>query len=523
MTTRATGHREETTAEAGRTRPYPLLLLVAVLVVATLFALIVGNGDPVIALAPTLGLGLVYALCKLPLSVPALGLMIAAFVLEIPSEMFAAQKWHPPLAVLGAILFGQLKDVTQVRALVFTGFDIVLLVLFAIHFYRRSTGARIDKREAVPAPQPLVWAAVACLAGCAFAFAWGMLRGGTFRFSLWQLQRLIYLPLVFLLFQAVLPNPHAYRAIGRVILACAAIRAVMAIYIRSQFPNLDYATTHADSMLFAVATCILIIGLLELRTRRALLGSLTLLPLLVWGMIANDRRLVWVEIGTALIFSFVFARRNKVKVQVARFALWLLPLIAVYMVAGWSSPSKVFAPVGIVRSVVDSGSDTSTRWRDLENYNLVITLKNNPLLGTGLGHPYEFAVELPDVTKTYELEPYAPHNSVLGLWAYTGYFGFALLWMMLIVTVYFSVRSYRMATSPEHRTAALTCFCAVIVYMVHLYGDLALGTWASVFLIPSSMVVSGKLAVLVGAWPGRRIESAAPQEKPDSSYSLSEA
>jgi len=59
--------------------------------------------------------------------------------------------------------------------------------------------------------------------------------------------------------------------------------------------------------------------------------------------------------------------------------------------------------------------DASTRWRDWENYDLVVTFKQNPLFGSGFGHPYVEAIKLPDITKSYELEPYIPHNSVLGL------------------------------------------------------------------------------------------------------------
>ena len=41
----------------------------------------------------------------------------------------------------------------------------------------------------------------------------------------------------------------------------------------------------------------------------------------------------------------------------------------------------------------------------------------NPLVGSGFGHPFIERVKLPDVTASYELEPYVPHNSVIGLWA----------------------------------------------------------------------------------------------------------
>jgi len=52
----------------------------------------------------------------------------------------------------------------------------------------------------------------------------------------------------------------------------------------------------------------------------------------------------------------------------------LLPLVAVYAAAGWNSTSGVFKPVAMVRSV-SSQEDSSSKTRDIENFNLIQTLK----------------------------------------------------------------------------------------------------------------------------------------------------
>ena len=38
--------------------------------------------------------------------------------------------------------------------------------------------------------------------------------------------------------------------------------------------------------------------------------------------------------------------------------------------------------------MTDSEANTSTLWRDLENYNLVSTYPRAPLLGLGFGRPF---------------------------------------------------------------------------------------------------------------------------------------
>ena len=73
--------------------------------------------------------------------------------------------------------------------------------------------------------------------------------------------------------------------------------------------------------------------------------------------------------------------------------------------------------------MVDSKRDASTAWRDMENFNLIPPTARARCSGSGFGHPLVEKVKLPDVTAAYELEPYVPHNSVLGLWAFGGLLG----------------------------------------------------------------------------------------------------
>src|SRR5262249_26285817 len=150
-------------------------------------------------------------------------------------------------------------------------------------------------------------------------------------------------------------------------------------------------------------------------------------------------------------------------------------------------------------------------WRDIENFDLVATAKARPVLGTGFGHPFDMAVPIGLV---YQLEPYVPHNSMLGMWAYMGYVGFTLIWMILALGIFYSLRAYRTAPLASDRVAALSCFCAIVVYMFHLYGDMALGTWVSLYLVPTALVVSGKLCVSLGAWPMPRRAAAAEGADP---------
>ncbi|HEV8245480.1 MAG TPA: O-antigen ligase family protein [Polyangiaceae bacterium] len=483
-------------AEPRQTR---FALFVAALGVATVASAILLG--PLFALLP-LGawLGLV-ALSKLPLRVPLMVMMFIGLTFENPGDVPADGKWKSPLYSIGKLLLSQLKHSIPNSALVMTGSDLILALLVCIYFYRRVAGSDLDRRGLVPTPRPLVWAAIGCVAVSLAMWLWGVARGGQNRFALWQFHHINYLPVMFLFMQVAIPGNDKWRGFARLVVAAACVKAVLAICLRHALPLNAYVTTHHDSMLFATATCLVLAQTLEKPSARTVVRNLSILLLLVMGMLANDRRLVWAQIGLAVIFMFVLARRTKLKVFVTRCVLFSLPVLLLYVAVGWNSGSGVFAPVGTLRSMADSQANKSSEWRDLENFNLVATVKSHPLAGAGFGHPFEMAVELPDVVSEYELEPYLPHNSVLGIWAYTGYIGFSLIWMMLALTMYFAARAYRYAIESDDRIAALTSFCVVVIYMVHCYGDMALGTWTSIYLVSLAMVVAGKVAVKVGAWP----------------------
>jgi O-antigen ligase len=147
---------------------------------------------------------------------------------------------------------------------------------------------------------------------------------------------------------------------------------------------------------------------------------------------------------------------------------------------------------------VDSSTDESTAWRDLENFNLIYTIRTKPLVGVGYGHGFWEVWPLPQVD--YILERFIPHNSILGIWCYGGYIGFTGLTLLWVAGVYFGIRAYHHSKAPLDKAAALVCFGTILIYYVQCFGDLGLGTFTGVFLIAPSLAIAGKLAVKSGAW-----------------------
>jgi len=491
-----------------------LIVFGFLLFVASVLAVVAGDGHIGLAVAPALIFAALYATWKLPLRWPLLVITFLALTLEDPPELPAEGLWKSPLYTVGALMLAHLNITLPYHALFFSALDLFLVYLGIVVAAREITGSRIDTPKTVGA-WPLRTFVLVMIGGVAWMEVYGLLRGGAdFASSLWQVERIIYLPVVCLLALYAFRGPRDYVAFGKVIIATACVKAGVALYVAATVapppgePSLSYATIHADSMLFADAACLVVLLIMQRQDKKRIVLAATTLPLLVAGMIANNRRLAWVEVIVGLLVVFSLTPRSRFKRGVKRALVIIAPIMVPYAVVGWSSTSGVFRPVRVLRSVIDSSSDSSTAWRDMENTDLLYTFHQSPLLGTGYGHGYIQHIVLPDVTTAYPLEPYVPHNSILGLWTYGGIVGFTALWTVFAIGVFFAVRAHAHAKDLSTQAIALGTLLPIVVYFVHCYGDMGLGTWVSVFTVAPSLAIAAKLAVETGAWSDARARRA---------------
>jgi O-antigen ligase len=488
------------------------LLVVGFLVVLTVAAIRVGDGNIALALAPSLLAMLVLALWLLPLRVSMLVLLGAAWAIDAPGSVFAAGLVTTPWKRVGELLWGKLNDAIHFPPLIFTGFDVVALLLFGVVAYRQLRGSTLDRSaEWVDTPRPLgafIWLS---LGAVAWMGLYGLARGGSFRFVLSQSIRWLYIPIVYALMRQALRGGVDARTVGKLVLGVGLFRAGEAILFRWWFPSIEelpHATTHADSVLFSTCICILVAMLVEMRGKKISRFVLLLLPFFIWAMEANNRRLAFAQVAVGLLVMWFMTPWRRLKISVARALVAAALPLMLYAAVGWNSGSAIFSPVRKVRSMTDADVNGSTLWRQLENYDLVYTYEQRPVLGSGFGHPFQEVIKLPDITTAYELEPYVPHNSVLGLWAYGGLLGFALLWAMFPVGLLFTARCYRWARTPLERVTALGAASVQVAYLMEGYGDLGFGAWGPVFTMATAYALVGKICIANGAWGAGRIQPA---------------
>lgn len=459
-------------------------------------------------LTPLILVLLGYAASLAPLRNSLAVLMFCALTLDYPTEALAAGLVKSPFYYVGFALLNHLNNLTGIREMSFSGTDVMLAILITIAVSRERSGAKIDRMNRLPTPPQLVQLAKLSLGGMLFVWMYGLVTGGDFGKSLWQAERVFYLPVFVLLYHLALRGPQDHKLLAKVVLTAASIRALTAIYIsQTVFPPphpitgvvepLPYATSHSDSMLFATAFVLMVLMVVERAGPKVWKHAALFLPLFLLGMVANNRRMVWVHVGMILATLYTVAPDNLIKRRIRQTAYRLVPIIAGYAAVGWNSGTPLFKPVRIMRSVIEPSTDGSSLWRELENYNLIFTLKDYPLLGQGYGHRWKEIVLMPAVD--YDLEYYLPHNSLLGLWAAGGFVGYTAITLLWGAGVYYAMRSYHAAKAPQDRVAAILCVGAVMVYMVQCFGDLGLGSWTGVHILAPSIAAAGKLAVATGS------------------------
>ncbi len=281
-----------------------------------------------------------------------------------------------------------------------------------------------------PAVRPMRRVLYLCAATTVVWFLYGSLRGGDSWAASWQIYLLLSGVLCAFAVAALFRTPEHYALLAKMLLLAAGYRAVMCcayyfMYINPGlvYPVPEYLTSHDDTVLWVGCILLLLLAMVDPigRPRRVKQGALLLF--LVAAVFFNQRPIAWVSLATGAMLLLFLLPAGKPKRRAVRTLVALAPVMAIYVAVGWGRTEKIFKPLQSF-STVSTAEDTSTKARNVENLGLIATSNaNNALLGTGWGHPYIEVSNKYSIAKYFPLWQYIPHNSILGLLAYTGILG----------------------------------------------------------------------------------------------------
>jgi hypothetical protein len=455
---------------------------------ASLLLVLAGNGF-VAPLIPLLIFVIALALVVAPVRYSLVALIGIAIVLDDPSSRPMMGLWRPPLLAPGELLYLNLHVFTGVELFRFSALELAFAVLLGVWLARRLRGDAIDEPLGFqPLPSMLKIAAGIWIGTILLLELYGLARHGDFRNSLWQFRQLLWLPILALFFGKALSTPNSRLWLVRVVMGAACIRALEGIYFYFVVcPDLgihpQYTTSHGDSPLTVLAILLGLMVLVVRPCRVHLILNLIAQPILVSALILNDRRIAYVSLVAGLVTILTMAPPI-VRVTARRVLVPALLLIAVYTAVGWHSSAAAYRPISTVRSLILQ-KDRSSQTRDIENYNLVCTLRKSPLIGSGFGHEYLEVVAADRISQFMANYRFVAHNSVLWLLSVSGWLGFTLIWLTFPVGVVVALRVHRTAENMVDRVTAFGAFTAVLCLVVQAWGDMGLQGWMGTFLMAS--------------------------------------
>ncbi len=436
-----------------------------------------------------------------------LALFIEAFSEAMFKDMGAVAAgeggyWNTVMWPAAVAYFGTLKEFSGLP-----GASLSVFFLVTVGLLYRAVRGRKPEGWTSP-PKFARHAMLAFLATVIGLAALGILRGGGIEPAFRQTIHLMQLPLVALLFLYALRIPEDLASVATAFVCAAVARSLLVVYIYvgvcapagiTSLPGKpEWCTNHSDTVLFVTALLILLAHALEQRTTKVVGRALLLAAPIVLGIVLNNRRLAFVSLAAAPLVIYLALRPSKRKRRVTWALAVAVPLMIGYVLIGSeiASSSPLLKPAKLVVSVMDQ-KDNSSLSRDIENENLIFTLRQSPLIAQGFGHEYQYSpnnppVDLGELFKNFRL---IAHNGVLWLWSLGGVVGFTLLWMIYPLASTLALRGYRAALTPLERSAALGSLGAVVVCVIQVWGDQGLNSYMTLVTFGVAFAVATRLAV----------------------------
>ncbi|MCU0696095.1 MAG: hypothetical protein MUC96_06175 [Myxococcaceae bacterium] len=478
----------------------PRALLVVSLLGAASGAALALTRHPLGGLGPWLLVAAGWALWRLPLKWPLLGLLLLAVTVDDPTDRPYYNLWRSPLWPIGRVFFTNIAW--------FTGFELSLMGLGALTLLRRLAG-RAEQTEAPGAqgPGPLRGALVLSFVTVCWLVVWGLARGGIFREALWQFRALAFLPLASLLALSAFRFPDDLRLLGRVLVVGSVVKALLGAYFMYgiAFPSGEYpphTTGHNDTMVFVTGVVLALVRVWEWPSWRHLLQALLWLPVLALALKLNDRRIAYVDIAMALGFIYLVSPMHRAKRLLTQAIVAMIPVLLLYTAVGWNARGGLFKPVVKLRSIVaptaDSEEESSNVERDIENFNLLKSWERDMVFGQGFGHAFTEFIPSNDFSQS--AFGHIGHNSVLWLLWIGGITGFFGLLLYLGLSAFFFARTLPVVQAPEERVALLVSMGIIITYLLQAFGDMGTQAMQLAFFVSIAVAIIGRLTSRYGRW-----------------------
>jgi hypothetical protein len=320
----------------------------------------------------------------------------------------------------------------------------------------------------------------------------GLVTGGDFKTSLWEMRPQVYGFILFLMATTLIETRAQVVRLAVIFLLAVAVKALLGDY--RYFITLQGILSHEDIFahedsyflgMFVTATLAAMIWLKNRRIQ-VVMGLISVLVLV--AMLANSRRagVYALAVAAGVIVLLAFRFEPSLRKHVGWLSVLLVIAGAIFISTAWDKQYGVQAQlVRPIRSLVDpSARDySSDQYRVAETANLQLTFRTSPIVGVGFGSPFLIVYPMADISQLYPLWNVIPHNSLMWVGMRMGTLGFAAFWALIGFAVLEGCYLLTTQRDPVLRTIAAFAVAAVVGEIVVGYADLQLENYRNLIFI----------------------------------------
>jgi len=330
-----------------------------------------------------------------------------------------------------------------------------------------------------------------------FAELHGLLGGGDFKTSLWEMRPQAYGFILFVLTATLVEERVQIERLALVFLLATLAKGAIGSFryfftLHGQLGSGLEVLAHEDSYFLAMFMTVTLAALLWIKNRRLVtlmsIGSL----LCLIAMLANSRRAgVFAAAGAvAVVLLLAYKFEPPLRKRIAWVTLLVVVAGAAFVASAWDKEYGIQAQlVRPIRSLVDpSARDfSSDLYRTAETANLLFTYHTSPVVGVGFGRPFDIVYPMADISSIYPLWNVIPHNSLLWIGMRMGTIGFIAFWGLIGLAVLTGFDVIRRRRDPFVRAVAAVILGAIAAEIAVGYTDLQLENYRNMIFIGAAL------------------------------------
>ena len=336
----------------------------------------------------------------------------------------------------------------------------------------------------------------------------GLLNGGDFNKSLWELRPQLYGFVCFVIASLVIRSRQDLERLALVAAVAIALKAVIGdvryfIVLNHSLGTHETVLGHEDSFFLALFPLAAVAALIWTGRTRAFNLLVIASAVALAALLANERRAGILALGGGVLVIVLLAIRFDV---VHRRRVLVLGIIATVIVIGFLMAywNVQYGLIGQLVRPIRSQFDPSQRdylsnlYRQAENINLQVSFQSNKLIGMGFGMPFLIVLAQADISTIYPLWNYIPHNTLLWVGMRMGLVGSVTFWALFGFALLEVCRA--LSVQKDRFVLALIALAggAIVAELLVAYGDLQLESYRNMIFIG---IVFGVLNIVPAMFP----------------------